>query len=203
MAVMGCRMGCRGVGVAGLSWRRLRLVAGALVLVCMQGAADAFISSGPAVCGSMGTTDALRNICAHLRHANSGIPSSEAGLSAKRGSTRARNGAHGLRAVGGGAELKSLLRKFGLTAVTFHAMQWTVWMAIGYTALSYVNIAELVDVLPGRLLEAVEVCRIKVMGTCTPASSLQEFMTGSATDGRAPRTHRSWGVLRSCRLLLR
>jgi len=41
--------------------------------------------------------------------------------------------------VGGGAGLKTTLRKYGLTAVVTHAAQWSLWMVIGYTALDYVR----------------------------------------------------------------
>ncbi len=43
-----------------------------------------------------------------------------------------------LNALGGGAALKSTLRKYGLTAVVTHATQWVAWMVLGFSALAYV-----------------------------------------------------------------
>jgi hypothetical protein len=140
--------------------QRLRITAvAALLLACVGAGAEAF-SLGSIVprAGALGTAHARLWGSQAQQHASlSGAAIGGLGLPRRGNSLRAREGARGLRAVGGGAELKSLLRKYGLTAITFHAVQWTVWMAIGYSALSYVNIADMADVLPARVLEAVEV----------------------------------------------
>ena len=48
-------------------------------------------------------------------------------------------GVRQLSALGGGAALKSTLRKYGLTAVVTHVTQWGAWMLLFFSALSYVS----------------------------------------------------------------
>lgn len=141
--------------------RRRRMTAVAVLLLACVGSGTEAFSLGGIIprAGALGTPARRWGSQAQQHVSPPGATIGGFGVPRRGNSVRGREGARGLSAVGGGAELKSLLRKYGLTAITFHAAQWTVWMAIGYSALSYVNIADMAEVLPGRVLEAVEVGR--------------------------------------------
>jgi hypothetical protein len=63
-------------------------------------------------------------------------PPQASGRSARQ---EAAGGVRHLCSLGGGSALKSTLRKYGLTAVVTHGVQWIAWMVLAFTALASVR----------------------------------------------------------------
>ena len=61
-----------------------------------------------------------------------------------------------LHALGSAAELKSTLRKYGLTALVTHFTQWCAWMVLLYSIISAVDLTDMASILPEKVLEVIE-----------------------------------------------
>ena len=94
-----------------------------------------------------------------------------------------RHGVRGMQALGGGAALKSTLRRYGLAAAVTHASGWVGWLLLGYTALEYVDADRLAQILPANLVgEALDSASSQGRAALSPlaraevAVALNEFI---------------------------
>ena len=87
-----------------------------------------------------------------------------------------------LHALGSAAELKSTLRKYGLTALVTHFTQWCAWMVLLYSIISSVDLTDMASILPEKVLEVIA-SSPDTPGGLTTVTKLQLALAGNELIG--------------------